>query len=324
MDIRTGILNIIVAAILIAALGTQGCSADIPSAVDTPLQSDIQKVGVLMDPAINEASGMARSNVSNDLLWIVNDSGDQPVLYAVGTDGGARGRVALRDADNQDWEDLAGFRLGSMSYLLVADVGDNQARRPHLFIYILKEPQAEGGLLAKNSQANWVQKIQFTYEDGPRDCEAVAVDTAAQKILLLTKRDRPPRLYQLPLDLSDRTPELVARYLSNIETIPPPTAADTREDPRFGRLRSQPTAMDISTDGRMAVIQTYKHAYLYRKTPYEDWPQAFAARPVLLLVPRMPQTEAVSFDLDQKSIFVTTEQRPASLYRIQIQSGVEL
>jgi hypothetical protein len=262
--------------------------------------------------------------VRNDLLWIVNDSGDQPVLYAVGTDGGARGRVVLRDADNQDWEDLAGFRLGRISYLLVADVGDNQARRPHLFIYIIKEPLAEEGVFANDVQATWVQKIQFTYEDGPRDCEAVAVDAAAQKILLLSKRDRPPRLYQLPLDLSDRAPGLVARYLSEVETIPPPTAADVREDPRFGRLRSQPTAMDISADGRLAVVQTYKNAYLYRKRPHGSWSQAFAAQPVSLVAPRMPQTEAICFGFDQKSVFVTTEQRPAPLYRIKIQPGAGL
>ena len=43
--------------------------------------------GTLEDPRLDEASGLAVSQRSRDLLWVVNDSGAEPVLHALGLDG---------------------------------------------------------------------------------------------------------------------------------------------------------------------------------------------------------------------------------------------
>jgi len=313
-------IPIVVAGVLIG----HSCTAGTRPANDTVAQQYIHKTGIIQNQAVDEASGMAYSRVNPDLLWIVNDSGDQPVIYAVGTDGSDRGQMHLDDAENQDWEDLASFRLQHSAYLLVADVGDNQAQRPFVILYILKEPQIGNGRLTAASRVNWEQKIQFTYADGPRDCEAVAVDTTDRKILLLTKRDRPPVLYELPLDLAARTQTQVALRLTTVETIPPVTAADITEDPLFGRFRSRPTAMDISSDGKLALVQTYKYAYYFRKTEPGSWAATFAARPKTILEPRLKQTEAACFGPDNLSIYITSEKRPAPLYRITIQKGDNL
>ena len=264
---------------------------------------------------------MAYSQLNQDLLWIVNDSGDEPVIYAVGTDGADRGHVRLLEAENRDWEDLVSFRLKNEAYLLVADVGDNQAARPNVVLYILKEPSINGDQMKHPSNVNWIQKIQFIFEDGSRDCEAVAVDITDQKILLLTKRDRPPVLYELPLVLGIRIQTAVAKRLKKVDTIPSPTAADLIEDPRFGRFRSQPTAMDISRDGKLVVVQTYKFAYLFPKSENDSWAAVFAARPKTVVVPKLKQTEAVCFGSDSNHLYVTSEQRPAPIYRINIQKG---
>ena len=250
--IRKTVSPIVVAVVFIGLCCSGGCH---PTVADIP-QQHVRKVGVIQNQDISEASGMAYSQLNQDLLWIVNDSGDEPVIYAVGTDGADRGHVRLLEAENRDWEDLASFRLKNDAYLLVADVGDNQAVRPNVALYILKEPSIVGGQTNLASNVNWIQKIQFTFEDGSRDCEAVAVDITDQKILLLTKRDRPPVLYELPLVMGIRNQTAVAKRLKTVDTIPSPTAADLIEDPRFGRFRSQPTAMDISRDGKLAVVQT--------------------------------------------------------------------
>lgn len=44
-------------------------------------------VGTITNRAIREASGMACSHRRDDVLWILNDSGNPPVLYAVTTGG---------------------------------------------------------------------------------------------------------------------------------------------------------------------------------------------------------------------------------------------
>lgn len=304
-------------------IGLSCSSGTHPTVAGNP-QHHVRNVGVIQNQDIAEASGMAYSQMNRDLLWIVNDSGDEPVIYAVGTDGADRGRVRLLEAENRDWEDLASFRFKNEAYLLVADVGDNKAARPYVFLYILKEPSIVGGQMIPASNVNWIQKIQFTFEDGSRDCEAVAADITEQKILLLTKRDRPPVLYELPLELGIRTQTAIAKRLKTVDTIPLPTAADFSEDPLFGRFRSQPTAMDISRDGMLAVVQTYKYAYLFSKSESDSWATVFSVRPKTVVVPKLKQTEAVCFGSDGSHLYLTSEQRPAPIYRINIQKGDSL
>ena len=41
--------------------------------------------------------------------------------------------------------------------------------------------------------------LRLTYDDGPRDCEAIAIDPGERAIYLLTKRTTPPRLYRVAL-----------------------------------------------------------------------------------------------------------------------------
>lgn len=64
----------------------------------------------LQNRQIVEASGLAASVRGGDFLWLMNDSGGEPVLYLAGTDGSDRGSAKVEGAVNVDWEDLAGFR----------------------------------------------------------------------------------------------------------------------------------------------------------------------------------------------------------------------
>ncbi len=89
--------------------------------------------------------------------------------------------------------------------------------------------------------------IAFTYEDGPRDCESVAVDIVNEKILLLSKRDQPPVLYEIPLN---KQKNIVAKRLGEIKTLPQPTQNDIRLI-KYLNYTTQPTAMDISLSTMM-------------------------------------------------------------------------
>ena len=83
--------------------------------------------GYLEDERIREASGLARSGRQTDLLWVHNDRGNKPRVFAIGTDGAQRGDFRLQDVDNNDWEDLASFLVDDVPYLMIAEVGDNDA-----------------------------------------------------------------------------------------------------------------------------------------------------------------------------------------------------
>jgi hypothetical protein len=251
----------------------------------------------LLSPAITEASGLAGSPTDGDFLWIVNDSGGSNEIHLAGTDGKPRGTVSVDGAKNRDWEDLAAFTLEGKSYLLIADTGDNESKRDSVTLYIVREPDlpAEGKIISGKIPLEW--KIDFTFTDGPRDCEAVAVDAREGKIILLSKRTDPPGVYELPLRPGQHP---VARKIGETET----KATGFTVPVAF---RNQPTGMDISADGKMAVVATYHGAFLFPRKPGEEWTDALARKPETLGPHGLAQAEAVAFAKDGKRIFAVSE-----------------
>ena len=260
---------------------------------------------------------MAASRLRDDLLWVVNDGHNGPYLFAVGPTGNHLGRIKLKNAPNVDWEDLASFRWKDTAYLLVADFGDNRAVRRSCILYVLAEPNIIDLKPADVRFVEWKWRLKFYYADGPRDSEAVAVDPHRQKILIIAKRKWPPQLYELPLLPQPGKGVHVAQRLTTIDHIPEPTDEDIRNDPRFGRFYSQPTAMDLSPNRRWAVVLTYKNAYLYPIVTQADWKTVFRQVPQTIMLPRLKQAEALSFGTDDAALFVTSEQRPAPLWQLR-------
>ncbi|WDP91019.1 MAG: hypothetical protein HUN04_15480 [Desulfobacter sp.] len=292
---------------------------------ETPLKhapySEAVKCGAMSDSRIQEISGLCASRRKEKGLWMVNDSGNRPYLYLVSSDGQLLGEHSVQGVENTDWEDLSGFSHGDQNFLVIADVGDNRAQREVCTLFFVREPDPAQGE-AQPLPLGW--QMQFRYEDGPRDCEAVAVDSPNKRILLLSKREKYPTLYELPLVLPPRGIEnkdrvYRAKPIARIETLPQPTPADLKE--KYGKYRSWPTAMDISADGATLVILTYKHAYLFRRQPGRDWDQAVQSPPELIPLP-LPETgeliqrEALCIDHESGRIFVTTEQLPAPIYAL--------
>jgi hypothetical protein len=276
------------------------------------------QMGYLSNPELNEVSGLACSRLRNDVLWTVNDSGSGPYLYAVDTRGAHLDKVRVRDAINQDWEDLASFKLGGTSYLLIADVGDNQEIRSDYIIYVIEEPAVAGITDPESRSVPWAYRLRFTFEDGSRDCESVAIDLQGRQILLLSKRSVPPILYSLPLFTQNGDRIQVAKRLTEVPAIPQPTFQDVIEDPRFGRYRSQPTAMDVSPDGSTAVVLTYKNSFLFQRQFQENWIQAFTKIPQQIQLPKLRQAEALCFAADGRTLFLTSEKTPAPLLRLPV------
>ncbi len=267
----------------------------------------------IQSPAITEASGIAVSPADPSFLWIVNDSGADPEIHLTGTDGSARGKLTLKDTKNIDWEDLASFTLDGKPYLLVADTGDNDAKRGSVVLYVVKEPALPkaGETLGVTVLPAW--KIEYRYPEGPRDCEAVAVDAAKGKILLLSKRTTPPELYELPLRAPEKRGVVTATRLGIAEVKAPPATLIP--------FRDQPCSMDIAADRSAAVVLTYYGAFLFPREPKESWTEAFAKKPVDLGPHHIGQAESVAFSRDGKTIYATAEGGKAPIVRFQKQAG---
>ena len=279
-----------------------------------------QRVGKLQNPSLIECSGLDASPSYKDLFWAVNDSGDEPVLYAVGFDGQSFGQVRVEGGKNRDWEDLATFVWQGQSMILLADAGDNMESRPSHTLYVVREPEFKGRSFDADAKVKTAWQIVFTYPDKGHDVEAVGVDAVGGKVLLLTKRDKPPLLFELPLTPAMAQAPATARLLTAVTGIPAPSGDDLFIP--YGKIRSQPTAMDISADGRQAVVLTYKNAYLFERRGDADWAAAFGADPMVVPLPLpedttdLLQREAACFSPDDAALFVTSEGKKAGIYRL--------
>ena len=277
---------------------------------DTEARLAFTVAGRLENKKIDEASGLARSQREDGVLWTINDGG-KPKLHALDTSGARLGEVELRKADNRDWEDLASFTLDGDPYVLVADIGDNNARYKKGTIYIVKEPRPD----EDKTKVDW--QIDFKYPDGPRDAESAAVDIENERILVLSKRDIPPALYELPLRPQDDE-KITAKWLGTIESLPRPSRSDVEFAPKTDNWHWQPTGMDISADNRAAVIMTYRAVYYYLRREGQDWFDALNSQPIRIGLGNFRNAEAVAFGDDRRTVYVTGEDINARLLRVDL------
>jgi len=300
--------RLVMFAFVLAAL-VAACSRETPSAPPSGAGYVRAAVaGTLQSPAIVEASGLAHSRRRQNLLWVINDGGEEPLLHAVTPDGEALGAVRVAGAENRDWEDLAAFSYEGSSWLLVADIGDNGGIRDHLTLYVVPEPEPADGEVAPA----WT--VRYTYPDGPHDAEAVAVDGEAGHIYVLTKRTEPAELHTLPLRPAASAGVLISTLVTGLDSLP------AREE-AAGLLAAavpyhwQPTGMDMAADGSAVAVLTYADVYYYPRRQAETWADALAREPLPLGMPLVPIAEAVAFDERGRSLFITAEGRHAPLLR---------
>jgi hypothetical protein len=285
MMLRTLMYRTLVLAIALGVVVTPGWERP------EPAPQRFHRLGELANDEINESSGLAISRRAPNVFWTHNDSGDSPRIFAFDQKGKHLTTCKLQGARAIDWEDMASFCRGGKSWLLLADVGDNAADRPTCTLYLCEEPAAD------EPQAV-ATPIVFRYEDGPHNCEAVAVDPSRGQILLAAKVfSTQCKVYELTLPVQPSTEVAVARAIA---TVPVPLA----------------TSMDISTDGRRAVILTYADAFQFERRDDESWQQAFGRPPTQLAMPARRQGEAICYAADGETLYLTSESRPCPFWEV--------
>ena len=144
------------------------------------------------------------------------------------------------------------------------------------------------------------QKIAFTYEDGPQNCESVAVDPAGRMIYLVSKEGaKACKVYAIPWPKSRTARRVQAKAIGTLRI---PTT----------------TAMDISPDGLRAIILTYGHACEYTRKPDEKWADAFAREPRWIKMPARLMGESACYGPDGKTIYLTSEKTPTPLLEVPV------
>ena len=266
---------------------------------------DAEQVATLADQRINESSGLALSARDPQVFWTVNDSGGEACVFAFDQKGRARGKVAVKNAINFDWEDL-GMGPGSdgKPALFVADIGDNLKARPVVQIYEIPEPGFA------DSESAVPRVWAGIYPDGAHNAECLLVDPVSGALTILTKtEDGLSALYAYPDEWQD-----VPMVLKRVGEVNLPAIGRTGKRPVDDCMA---TGACISGDRRRVVVTTYCHLLEWEIKEGEALSVAMGREPSRILPPLTRQMEAVCYDVDNATLWFTSEGLPAPLVRLR-------
>lgn len=255
---------------------------------------DAPALQVELPARIGETSGVAASRAHPGVFWTHNDSGGDPVVFAVDSTGALLGTVRLPDAANRDWEDIAVGPCvpGGEDCLWVAEIGDNNERHPHVAVYRVPEPDP-----ATDTTSDAVEIFRFVYPGGPRDAEAIFVSDAGVHIVS-KGRSGAIELFRLvpPYESGDPVELRLVQRLG-----PPPTS-----------VSAQVTAAAVDPAGQRVVIRTYAGLRFFET---DGDTLRLVGRPADIVAPTQLQGEGVDFVTDQRFVLTSEAQgqRPATL-----------
>lgn len=239
-----------------------------------------QTTGTLQAPSLNEVSGLAVSRRNPGVLWVHNDSGGAPALYAINAQGTLLGSYTISGAVNRDWEDIA---IGpgpdpDQAYLYIGEIGDNQAVYPSCAILRVPEPSVPTSAPPVTATLNQMETLAFTYADGPRDAETLMLDPFTRDLYVVTKRETNIQVYVLTYPQSTNT----TPALTSVLTLP----------------FTQAVAGDISPSGQQIAIKTYLQTFWWPRPPTQTVTETLAGISTTLphaLSFSFPQNEALAW-----------------------------
>jgi hypothetical protein len=194
-----------------------------------------------------EASGLALSRRTPDVLWSLNDS-DAPVVIALNSEGEALGRVRVTGANVSNWEDVSVAPCANGSCLYIADTGNGGGtQRNDVVIYRVPEPKPD-------DKATVPAEVFNAAYPADEDHEAEAVFVVDGQLFLVTK-GHPSLLFRFPRNMPPGS-------LATLERIGQvPTERFLKDSiPRRTRI----TDAETSPDGNWVALRTNDALLLYR------------------------------------------------------------
>jgi hypothetical protein len=237
----------LVAALGVAASLARGSDAQSTWRMQSPVEP--RHTGVFRNPRLTESSGIAASRRQPGVLWTLNDSGNQPWIFATDTLGRDLGTFRVADAENYDWEAIALGPCGRRECLYIADTGDNGESRDEVRIYRVPEPSLPAGSPVTSS----AEVLQLRYPDGKRDVEAAFVGGDGTVFLISKGRDGTARAYRVPPRAWAERRSVVATALGALQV-------------ETGGLGNLVTDAALSPAGDRLAIRTYLAVFLFALT----------------------------------------------------------
>lgn len=254
-------------ACLVAALGAAtACKPAIRESNSSPadslgaLPTDVSTIPVKGRSDLVESSSATMTPSQPGIIFTINDSGNEPILFALDSTGAVRGTWRIANASDVDWESSSHGKClrptaANVSCIFIGDAGDNQVRRNNVVIYEVPEPIVTNDSSQKTLAAD---ALAFRYPDGPHDVEAIYVSVDGTTYLI-TKRKlkdskgdlRRALVFTLPASAWNSHDTVVATLTDSLPIVP--GSADDRKI----------TDASLSFDSKFLAVRTYRQIYTF-------------------------------------------------------------
>jgi hypothetical protein len=257
------------------------------------------QMGVVDEKQLQEVSGIVSSRRYPGVLWMHND-GSSKRLFAVSTNGQVLSTFQVQ-AQTTDLEDIAmGSAMTGDSEIYLADIGDNDRRRPTVQILRFAEPALSFGPRPKKPvPIRPVGIVTLRYPDQAQDAEALLIDPQTGELVIVAKSAKKARIYSTPA--VQATSESFTRTLKFIGELP------------YGEI----SAGDISPDGSRILLRREDAAWIWTRHPGETIVTAFSRLPhpaAVIGPPEEQNGESIAFDSNGRSYLTFSEGRRQSIY----------
>lgn len=268
-----------------------------------------------------ENSAVTRSATQPGVFFTINDSGNDPLLFALDSSGADRGVWRVTGARNVDWESAStgtcpargptgdGEDESVRWCVYIGDTGDNEAKRPTRTIYRVVEPVAQRAGFTGDVAA---EALVYRYADGPHDVEAMYVVPDGDAYLITKRplrdaagRRRPSLVFRLPATAWERGGPAVAELVDSLPIVP--GSAPMR----------QITDAALSPDARHLAVRTYAQLYIFATDSITGRVRGSIRPSVCLLtgVERRPG-EGVAWLGPSGRLLLTSEGRRSPMYSL--------
>lgn len=264
---------------LLVALFVVVVIASLTGRSDAAAAAEPTQVSVIDDPRIVEASGMVLSVQFDDLAYVMNDSGESQMVYAVRISTGAV--VGATTVTNGLWTDSEALSIDGDGTLWVADTGDNLVQREDTALYSFAEP-------GEGDQTVEAVRYPVSYQGGSRNVEALLIEPRTGAKYLVSKGFVGADVFVLPEPLSP----------SGTVATPVASAPAAVTDGAF------------TPDGSRVLLRTYTDV---RELDPSDWSEIRS-----IATPLLKQGETLAAESDGRTFLIGSEGESSPLIRVAI------
>lgn len=266
-------------------------------------------IGTIDSKEINESSGIAVSKCQADVLWTHNDSNGGDFFFAVNAKGQKLGTWKIAGVKTADLEDVAAFRnKEGECFIYLGDIGNNSRKQGELTVFRVKEPAISPATAGSSKKepldSGPVETLKFSYPDIRHDAETLMIHPISGDIYVLTKRlSGASGVYRIKADFG--SPSAVpAEKIADLSVPSIPN----------GFL----TGGDIAADGQHVIVCDYFAAYeLVLPSDTTNFDEVWNAVPVRVDLGARDQGESVSYGIDDKTVYATSEKANSPIIRLE-------